>query len=298
MTRAIVFPGQGVQAPGMHAGLDAEAPEVFATASDALAVDVVELCREGSSGAASLDTTRWAQPAIVVCGIAAARALERRGEMFDLTAGHSLGEYTALVVAGSLTVEDAVRLVALRAEAMDRAAARRPGGMVAILRVDRDAVDAICDASGVSLAGDNAPGQLVVSGGPEALELAIARAEGAGAVCRRVDVAGAFHSPAMEPATGELSAALAATPIAAPRLAVFSPTTAGPVRAPDEIRAALVAQLTRPVRFRETLLAMDAAGAAAYCDAGPGTVLAAMIKRTIRGASITSTSELVQAVAS
>lgn len=277
--RAAVFPGQGVHAPGMADRLDAVLPRVFEEASETLGVDMAELCREGRAGGADLSSTRWAQPAIVTASVAAALMLRERGEVFDAVAGHSLGEYSALVTAQSLSVADGVRVVALRAEAMDRAASTSPGGMAAILGLEREVVEKLCKENGVVIAGDNAPGQFVVSGPHDAIDRVLAAAKAAKGKSAKLNVAGPFHSPAMSAAIDDLRQALEEVPVSAPRLQFWSPTTGTLLRRPAEIRDALLAQLTRPVLWRQTIERLVQSGAKLFRDVGPGQVVANMVKR-------------------
>ncbi|MEX2539907.1 MAG: ACP S-malonyltransferase [Actinomycetota bacterium] len=297
MTIAL-FPGQGVQAAGMDGGLGELAVDVFATASHVLGEDVLELCRTGRSGTASLDSTLWAQPAVLTCSVAAFRGLSARGESYAAVAGHSVGEYAALVAGSALDLADALQLIALRAQATDDAAHQNPGGMVAVMRIDREAVEQICERAGTFLAADNSAGQLVMSGPHEALESARAAAEGAGATCRSLDVAGAFHSPAMEPAIARLEAGLAHVTFRVPRIDVWSSTTAAPVRESDEIREVLLAQLVSPVRWRETVEGLAGRNPAVFADLGPGRVVGALAKRIVRGAEIKFVTDLLPASAS
>ena len=294
MTLAL-FPGQGVQSAGMGAGLIDAAPGVFSTASDVLGVDVVKLCLEGSSGPADLTSTRWAQPAVLTCGVAAFRVLSERGKTFDAVAGHSVGEYAALVSADALDLTDALRLVAERAEATDEAGRATPGGMAAVMRIERDAVEAICAQHGVALAADNGPGQLVISGPTDALAHAVAACKEAGAACRQLDVSAAFHSPVMAPAAERLAAAFSDVRLVEPRIAFWSSATAQPVSKPDEIRRLLLEQLTSPVRWRETVNALAQRVGSAFCDLGPGRVLAGLVRRIVKGAEIFTAEELVVA---
>lgn len=290
-----LFPGQGVQSPGMGAGLIEAAPEVFGAASDVLGVDVVELCLQGRSGDADLVSTRWAQPAVLACGVAAFRVLTKRGESFAAVAGHSVGEYAALVSAESLDLTDALHLVAVRAEATDDASRASPGAMAAVMRAERDDVERICASNGVTLAADNAPGQLVISGPVDGVARAVAAAEAAGAVCRRLDVSGAFHSPCMAAASDRLAVALDRTPFAEPTIEIWSSTTAQPVREPKEMRAALREQLTSPVRWRETVAGIAKRFGAVFCDLGPGHVVAALARRIVRGAEVRTVDEFLVA---
>lgn len=285
MTIAL-FPGQGVQSAGMGNGLIDSAPDVFGTASDLLGVDIAELCTQGRAGSADLDSTRWAQPAVAVCGIAAFRVLSDRGDSFEAAAGHSVGEYAALVVSGALELSDALRLITVRAEATDAAGRAVPGGMAAVMRIDRAAVDRICTQQRVALAAENGPGQFVVSGPADRLKRAIEELAAAGAVSRRLDVSAPFHSPVMAPAAERLTEALDDVSFSAPRFDVWSPTTAAPVRTPDEIRAVLIDQLTSPVRWRETIEGLAERHGTVFHDIGPGKVVAGLTRRIVKEAEI------------
>jgi len=293
-----LFPGQGVQAPGMDGGLTDLAAEVFATASQVFEVDIAELCREGSSGEATLTSTLWAQPAVLTCGVAAFRALSERGETFTAVAGHSVGEYAALVTAGTLDLADALRLIALRAKATEDAVRLNPGGMLAVMRIERDVVEAICSKTGAALAADNSSGQLVISGSHDSLQKAQAAAEEAGAKCRTLEVAGAFHSPAMSPAAAPLSAALSDVNFRSPEIEIWSATTAAPMSDPARIRQVLIDQLESPVRFRETLESTGAEHGNSFIDMGPGRVVGALAKRVVRDADIKFIADLLPAGAS
>lgn len=288
-----LFPGQGVQSPGMGSSLVDAAPDVFGVASDVLGIDLIELCREGRSGDAELTSTRWAQPAVLTCGVAAFRVLTERGRTFDATAGHSVGEYAALVAAEALELPDAIRLVAERAEATDEAGRATPGGMAAVMRIERDSVEEICSAHGVALAADNGPGQLVISGPLEPLAAAVKALEDAGGVARHLDVAAAFHSPVMAPAIERLSAALEKVRLITPRIQFWSSASAEPVSKPDEIRQLLLEQLTSPVRWRETVSGLAQRLGTVFCDLGPGRVLAGLVRRIVKGAEIHTAEELL-----
>jgi [acyl-carrier-protein] S-malonyltransferase len=194
-------------------------------------------------------------------------------------AGHSLGEYAALHAAGALTFDDALLLVDERAAAMQDAASAQPGGMLAMLGGDAHAIAELARSLGLTIANDNAPGQVVLSGPVELIDTAaeLARAD-AGARAMKLDVAGAFHSPLMEPAADRLRAALAATPIAEPAFPVWSNGSAAPF---VDVRRELAENLLKPVRWRETLLALRARGAERFVELGPGAVLTGMVKRTL-----------------
>jgi len=221
--------------------------------------------------------TAMQQPALLLCSLCAWES--ERPDDAVAAAGHSLGEYAALVAAGALDVDDAVRLVAARGAAMDAAARENPGGMTAFLGGDPAAVAALADEIGLTLANDNAPGQLVLSGSLEQLDAAEARAGDTGARARRLDVAGAFHSPLMAPAAERVAAALDETSFGAGTLPVFSNSSAAPFTDP---RAELAANLLKPVRWRQTLLALRAAGVERFVELGPGNVLSGLVKRTLR----------------
>jgi malonyl CoA-acyl carrier protein transacylase len=224
--------------------------------------------------------TAMQQPALLLCALCAWDA-DGWASSDDAVAaaGHSLGEYAALVAAGVLEFDDAVRLVAERGAAMAAAAQRTPGGMTAFLGGDPAAVAELAEDLGLTVANDNAPGQLVLSGALDALETAAARAPDTGARARALDVAGAFHSPLMAPAAERLAAALDATPIAEGRLPVYSNGSAAPF---TDVRRELAENLLRPVRFRETLLALRAAGVERFAELGPGAVLTGLVRRTLR----------------
>jgi [acyl-carrier-protein] S-malonyltransferase len=229
--------------------------------------------------------TRYQQPALFLCSIAAWDEWREESEDEDearAAAGHSLGEYAALVAAGALQFDDAVRLVDERAAAMADAGELHPGGMVAMLGGDARDVRALAERFGLVVANDNAPGQLVLSGPLDAVLAAedAARDE-AGARGRRLDVTGAFHSPLMEPAAERLRAALEATPIAEPQIPVYSNGSASPF---VDVRRELAENLLRPVRWRETLLAMRTARIERFVELGPGAVLTGLVKRTLQAA--------------
>jgi [acyl-carrier-protein] S-malonyltransferase len=289
-TTALLFPGQGAQAVGM--GVDwAErhpaARRVFETASAVLGYDLLALCRDGPESA--LVRTDVQQPAILAAGAAAVEALRAGGALREedvgFSFGLSLGEFTALWAAGSLALEDALVLVRERGIGMQEASAARPSGMTA-LRCEPDLAEEACAAArartgGVCVvANRNAPGQAVLSGDLVTLEVAEAEAAARG-VRRptRLDVAGAFHSPLMEPGARRLEAALSRVAVRAPRLRVYSNVTGRSVSGPDEVRRNLVAQVTSPVLFLECVRSARADGMARAVEAPPGTVLSGLLRR-------------------
>lgn len=231
------------------------------------------------------DGTRYQQPALFLCSVAAWEQWREETDEADearAAAGHSLGEYAALVAAGALQFDDAVRLVDERAAAMADAGELHAGGMVALLGGDPRGVRALATRLGLVVANDNAPGQLVLSGPVEAVAEAeeVARDE-TGARARRLDVTGAFHSPLMEPAAERLRVALEATPVGELQIPVYSNGTAAPF---VDVRRELSQNLLRGVRWRETLLAMRTAGIERFVELGPGTVLTSLVKRTLQAA--------------
>jgi [acyl-carrier-protein] S-malonyltransferase len=271
---ALLFPGQGSHAEGMDEPFRGH--PLLERGLELLGHDPFERLGEG---------TRYQQPALFLCSIAAWD--QWREEADDqaaarAAAGHSLGEYAALVAAGALEFDDAVRLVDERAAAMAEAGQLSPGGMVAMLGGDARDVRALAERLGLVVANDNAPGQLVLSGPLDAVLAAVdvARDE-AGARARRLDVTGAFHSELMEPAAERLRAALQATPVTEPKIPVYSNGSAAPF---VDVRRELAENLLRPVRWRETLLAMRTAGIERFVELGPGAVLTGLVKRTLQAA--------------
>jgi [acyl-carrier-protein] S-malonyltransferase len=284
---AFVFPGQGSQAVGM---LDAwgDHPAVVSTlkeASAALGEDIGRLIHDGPKEL--LDLTTNTQPVMLTAGIAAYRAWGAEGGATPAAvAGHSLGEYTALVAAGVLEGGAGARLVAARGAAMAAAAAVQPGTMAAVLGLDPEAVAAACaGVDGAWVANDNAPGQVVIAGTPAGVEAASAAARAGGA--KRVialAVSGAFHTPLMQPAQRALEAALAATRFDDATIACVANVDAATHHAGDEWRTLLAAQLTSPVRWRESQARLAALGVTTFIELGAGTELSGMVKRTVPGA--------------
>jgi len=273
---ALLFPGQGSHADGMEDPYRGH--PLLERGLELLGYDPFERLTEG---------TRYQQPALFLCSVAAWDAWRTEPADDDAgeaiaAAGHSLGEYAALVAAGALQFDDAVALVDERAAAMAEAGEQRPGGMIAMLGGESRDVRALADRHGLVVANDNAPGQLVLSGPVDALEAVeeVAREE-TGARARRIDVTGAFHSPLMEPAAARLRAALDRTPVSAMEIPVYSNGTAAPFA---DVRSELSENLLRAVRWRETLLALRTAGVERFVELGPGAVLTGLVKRTLAAA--------------
>ena len=283
--KAYVFPGQGAQFPGMGQDLfesSTVAQARFKQAEDILGFDIASVMFEGTPE--QLKETKVTQPAIFLHSVILAECL---GDAFEpsMVAGHSLGEFSALVAAGSLSFEDGLRLVSARANAMQDACERQASTMAAVLGLDNDVVEQICKATEgtVVAANYNCPGQLVVSGEVPAVEAACKAFTEAGA--RRailLPVGGAFHSPLMEPAREKLANAIADADIQPPRCPIYQNVSAEPTSDPELIRTQLVAQLTAPVRWTQTMEAMMADGASEMTEVGPGKVLQGLFKKVDR----------------
>lgn len=267
---AHLFPGQGSQVPDMREQVAALRPDLLELVCELVGDDPFPRVEQ---------STRFAQPAILCCSLARCSALRARPEAL---LGHSLGELAALVAAEALDERDALALVVERGRLMAQAGGEG-GGMLVLLGGELADAQRLADAHGVAVANDNAPGQVVLSGAADALRDAAAAARAAGLRAMELPVAGAFHSPAMAPARPAWEAALAAVSFAQPRVLVLSCLTAAPIGDP---RAALAESLTHPVRFREALLALAAAGCDELVDVGPGRVVAGLARRTLPDASV------------
>lgn len=290
---AFLFPGQGAQAVGMGSVLAAASPraaELFARAADILGYDLLELCTNGP--AEKLNSTVYSQPALYVCSLAALEQLKSDSpdvvESCAATAGLSLGEYTALVFAGAMTFDAGLKVVQVRGQAMQDAADASPSGMVSVLGMERDQVQKLVDeARGddvLRLANFLCPGNIVVSGSKAACERITPLAEAAGAMkVIPLAVAGAFHTPLMQPAVERLAAALADVEIKKPRIPVVSNVDARPHDDPNEIRTLLQKQVVEPVLWEDSMqwLLKDFGIEQAY-EIGPGRVLKGLLKRIDR----------------
>ncbi|HEX7087414.1 MAG TPA: ACP S-malonyltransferase [Vicinamibacterales bacterium] len=290
---AFIFPGQGSQQVGMGRAL-AEIPEcraVFEEADAALGEPLSRLCFEGPDD--RLRLTENTQPAILTVSVAAARLLELRGIRPSYVAGHSLGEYSAHVVAGTLAFSDAVRIVRRRGRYMQEAVPVGAGAMAAILGLDRDRVAQACeeaaDGEVVAPANLNAPGQVVIAGTAAAVERAGARAKALGA--KRVvplPVSAPFHCALMRPAEERLAPELRALPASAPRVPVVANVDAAPKTDAASAIEALVRQVSAPVRWEDVVATLASAGVRAYVEVGPGTVLSGLVRKIDREARVAS----------
>jgi [acyl-carrier-protein] S-malonyltransferase len=287
-TIAFLFPGQGSQRTGMGAPWrDHPSWELVNEASAVTERDVGHLLLEAD--AEELKATRNSQLATMVLSLIVLDAVERLGIEPVAYAGHSLGEYTALVASGAIAFDDGVHLVAERGEAMRIAGEEHAGTMAAVLGLDDDKVEVACARTDgdVWVANYNAPGQVVIAGSPEAVALAAAEASALGA--KRVlpiPVSGAFHTPFMAPARERLRKALGNTEVRAPDSPVIANVDGLPHRAPHDWAALLAAQLCSPVRWRQTLYALDEMGVTTYLELGPGAVLSGLTKRTVQGRAL------------
>jgi len=295
---ALVFPGQGSQKVGMGraaAESSATAAGVFAEANEALGFDLSRLCFEGPEE--RLRETANTQPAILAASVAILAAaleagtIERRPA---LVAGHSLGEYSALVAAGSLEFGAAMRLVRERGRLMDEAGQASPGRLAAVVGLDEATVEEICRESGAEVANYNAATQTVVGGPPEAVERACALAKERGGRGLPVKVSGAFHTSLMEPAAEAFSRLLADAEVDAPLIPVVGNVSGQTLTAAADVRADLEQQIRRPVRWHQSVDAMEAAGARRAIEVGPGKILTAQLKRSHPGLDARSIEQILE----
>jgi [acyl-carrier-protein] S-malonyltransferase len=287
---AFLFPGQGSQAVGMgraFADVSAAAKSVYAEANEALGFDLARLSFEGPESELAL--TANTQPAILTASVAVAAACNERGLVPDMAAGHSLGEYTALVVAGALRFADAVRVVRKRGQFMQEAVPVGSGAMAAIMGLDLAAVDAVCAEAAedevVTVANINSPGQTVIAGHRPAVERAVAlAAERGGRKSVLLPVSAPFHCSLMQPAADRLARELAEISLEAPRIPVVRNVDAGVTIAADEVVPFLIRQVASPVRWSQCVERLAREGAWAFVEVGPGRVLTALVRRIVDGA--------------
>jgi [acyl-carrier-protein] S-malonyltransferase len=293
MKTAFLFPGQGAQSVGMGAALAASLPaarQLFDRAADILGYDLLALCTNGPEE--ELNSTVHSQPALFVCSLAALEQLKHDSPQTvadcTITAGLSLGEYTALVFAGAMNFDAGLRLVQERGAAMQAASDAAPSGMVSVLGLERDKIEELCNQAReddvLQIANLLCPGNIVVSGSKEACARVAPRAEAAGAMkVIPLAVAGAFHTPLMQPAVDRLSAALKNVEIRPPRIPVISNVDARTHSDPEEIRELLVRQVVNPVLWEDTMRSLLTEHAVEKCyEIGPGRVLAGLLKRIER----------------
>ena len=289
---AAIFPGQGSQTPGMGLSLyetSADAKVVLDRCEAAFGGGLLDVCFHGSAD--DLKDTAIAQPALFAVSVASFTAAAARGYAADMVAGHSVGEYAALCVAGVFDIETGLGLVKARGRAMATAAAANPGGMAAVLGLDASVIAKCCLDSGLAVvpANDNCPGQVVISGVTDALDAITQPLKDLGAKkVIRLAVSGGFHSPLMQSAAAEMAGLLQGITFSAPVIQVVANVTADWISDPDAIKAALVEQVAGPVRWTETLQRLDQAGVEAYTEFGSGSVLAGLVKRTLSGVGVMS----------
>jgi [acyl-carrier-protein] S-malonyltransferase len=299
---AFLFPGQGAQSVGMCRSIVEKyesARRLFDTAAGILGYDLAKLCFDGPKE--QLDSTVYSQPALYVSSLAALEMLkEVKPELVSscsMTAGLSLGEYTALVFAGVMSFEDGLRVVQRRGQAMQESADRQPSGMASLLMLDRDKVQAICDQASdlgqISIANFLCPGNLVVSGDNAACAKAVELADAGGGKAVPLSVAGAFHTTIMQPADQKLAEALASVAMQSPRIPVVSNVDAATHSDPEEIRQLLVRQVISPVRWEDSLRWMLENGITEFTEIGPGKVLSGLLKRIDRKVKCESVNEAI-----
>lgn len=297
MPVAVLFPGQGSQHTGMADPWASHAlgRAVLDDVSAALGRDVVELCRDPES----LATTELVQPALFACDLAAFRVLEAEGMEFRAAAGHSLGEFVALVAAGALELRPALEAVVERGRAMEEASRLSPGGMTAVIGLPAEDAAEVCAVAGrgdvLEVANENAPKQIVLSGSLAAIERAEELVRSRGAKAIRLKVAGAFHSPLMRPALQRVREAVSHLEFRPPHMDVVPNVSGRPTREPLALRDLLSRHLTSPVRWRRGIRALAEAGVDTFVEAGPGDVLTKLVRRITPGVAAVAVGSPVEA---
>ena len=294
MKKAYIFPGQGSQFPGMAKELyqsNEIARQMLDRANEVLGFRITDIMFDGT--AEDLKQTKVTQPAIFLHSVVLAKCLPDFCP--DMVAGHSLGEFSALVAAGAMDFEEGLRLVAIRAKAMQKACEAVPGTMAAVLALPTETVEEICGSidGTVVAANYNCEEQIVISGEKSAVEEACIKMKEAGAKrALPLQVGGAFHSPLMEPARAELAEGIAKAQFSTPVCPVYQNVTAMPSTDPEEIKANLLAQLTAPVRWTQSVRNMIADGASEFIEVGPGNVLQGLVKKTGGNDILTSSAQV------
>lgn len=289
--KAILFPGQGSQTVGMaknHYDESASFKKMCESANELLGYSLTDIMFEGPAD--KLMQTQYTQPAIFLHSIALYRQI---GDTPDVTAGHSLGEFSALVAANVISFEEGLRLVSLRGKLMQEAGEIHPGSMAAVIGMDDDILEAVCEEATeiiqkpVVCANFNCPGQLVISGDEDAVKKAVELAKEKGCrLAKMLPVSGAFHSPLMKPALEGLKSELDSVTFNTPDFPVYSNYTAKSETSPEALKQNVISQLTNPVRWTQTLLNMSDDGVTDFVEVGPGKVLQGLVKRTISNANI------------